>query len=404
MRDIFPWYFHTEADYEAIWDKGILTVDTNVILDLYRYNNSTREALLVALESFAGRFWISHQTAKEFIKNRRAVIADVSSDFIRASKPVDDVEKATKSAADAIRGCRVIPKEFSQALEAEVQKACQTIRDKIEKEKSEFPEYEASDDVVSRLEKALTGEVGTEPDDVESLLKEAQRRRDEKVPPGYMDEQKDGLGFAGDYLMWSQILGYSKEKEKPVILVTSETKEDWWEKKSGRTLNPRLELLQEAFEKTGQKFLIYHTDQFLRLHQEKSGTESDESILEEIREYSLAREPAVSVTQEVSLQNNSANEGALLVSLSRPVKNFTSSGRFAPNLANVPEIHAKLIETPAGTPSFTINANTGTTYDFNVHVHSGERGVMLPVGEYLIEYDASCDDPADLEEPDGVAG
>lgn len=230
----------------------------------------------------------------------RDVDADVTNDFLKAKKPVDDVEKATRSAAEAIRGCRVIPKDFSETFEAGIEKVCQTIREKIEKEQSEIPNYDTKDDVVSRLEKALLGGVGALPDDIENLLKEARRRRDEKIPPGYMDEQKDGLGFAGDFLMWTQIMSHSSKEKKPVILVTSETKEDWWEKKSGKTLNPRLELLQEAFEKTGQKFLIYHTDQFLRIHQDKSGEASDESILEEIREYSLAREPAVSITQETT--------------------------------------------------------------------------------------------------------
>ena len=44
MRDKFPWYFFEKDDYEAAWSDGILTVDANVILDLYRYNQSTREA------------------------------------------------------------------------------------------------------------------------------------------------------------------------------------------------------------------------------------------------------------------------------------------------------------------------------------------------------------------------
>ena len=38
-----------------------------------------------------------------------------------------------------------------------------------------------------------------------------------------------------------------------------------------------------------------------------------------------------------------------------------------------------------------MRANTGTTFDFNVHVRSNERGNELPVGEYIVEYAASCD-------------
>ena len=65
MKELFKWYFpHSSAQIQEIWDKGILTVDTNVLLDLYRYNQNTREALLESLNLFNGRAWISNQVAE----------------------------------------------------------------------------------------------------------------------------------------------------------------------------------------------------------------------------------------------------------------------------------------------------------------------------------------------------
>ncbi|MGR3760283.1 PIN domain-containing protein [Roseobacteraceae bacterium NS-SX3] len=391
MRNRFPWYFIDENDYDTAWKKGILTVDTNVLLDLYRYNESTREALISALESFKGRLWISHQTSKEFVKNRRVVINDVKNDFVKAQKPVGDVEKALSTAISAIQTCRIIPKGLSEKFSEQVLAACKEIREGIDKEKSGIPNYDREDDILQRLETALNDSIGSQPDDLESDLKEAKRRRSEKIPPGYMDDSKEGMGFAGDYLMWKQILAHCKEKGAPIILVTSETKEDWWEKKSGRTLNPRLELLQEAFETTGQKILIYHTDQFLRLHQERAGTDTDETALEEIREYSLAREPAVSVKQEVESADAISSKGILRVSIARPVRNFTSTGRFSHEMLESPKVIAKLVDSPSESPDVSIRSNTGTTFDFNVHVHSNDRNSELPIGEYLLEYEAYCE-------------
>lgn len=390
MRDKFSWYFFGDADYEAAWNEGILTVDANVILDLYRYNQSTREALLAALESFKGRLWISNQTANEFIKNRRVVITETRNEFDKAKKPLEDLEKALTIAVDAIRSCRVIPRELSASLDETVREACQSLRDGIDEERAKAPDYDHEDEIVRRLEAALDGGIGEQPGDLEDLLKEAERRKNEKIPPGYMDNGKDGVGFAGDFLMWSEILAHGKESGLPMMLVTSETKEDWWEKKSGKTLNPRLELLQEAFLKTGRKILIYHTDQFLKLHQERAGEKSDENVLEEIREYSLAREPAVYVKQEVDASENKSNNGRLRISIARPVRNFTGTGRLEPNFLSPPDVIARLIESPAEAPAVRIRANTGTTFNFNVHVHSDEQGKTLPVGDYLLEYEASC--------------
>lgn len=390
MRDRFPWYFLETKDFDAAWDEGVLTTDANVLLDLYRYNKETREALLTALESFKGKFWISHQTSKEFVKNRRTVISDMANDFAKAQKPIADLEKEIQAATKAIRACRVIPKELCENLEKEALEACRKVSGGIDKERADAPDFEQKDEVIERLEDALEGSIGSQPDDIANDLKEAQRRKDNKVPPGYMDDDKDGWGFAGDYLMWKQILSHCSEIKSPMILVTSETKEDWWERKSGKTLNPRLELLQEAFEKTGQKILIYHTDHFLKLHQDRLGKPANESVLEEIREYSLAREPAVNVVQETAYANNISNTGLLKISISRPVRNFTGSGRFSPEMSTSPQVTAKLVACPESSPDIAIRANTGTTFDFNVHVHSGERGRELPVGEYLVEYGASC--------------
>lgn len=390
MRDKFSWYFFDHDDYEAAWNEGILTVDANVILDLYRYNQSTREALLTALESFKGRLWISNQTANEFIKNRRLVITETRNDFDKAKKPLVDLEKALSAAIHEIRSCRVIPRELSDSLDTKVREACKSIRDAIDQERDKAPDFEQEDEVVRRLEAALGDSIGKEPDNLKELLEEAERRKDEKIPPGYMDDGKDGTGFAGDFLMWREILSYGKESGRSMILVTSETKEDWWEKKSGRTLNPRLELLKEAYQETGNKILIYHTDRFLMLHQERTGGQSDETVLEEIREYSLAREPAVSVKQEVDSSDNTSNAGRLLISIARPVKNFTGTGRLEPNLLSPPDVTARLTEGPSGAPMVRIRANTGTTFNFNIHVHSNEQGKLLPVGDYLLEYQASC--------------
>lgn len=404
MRDRFSWYFLAKGDYDAAWKDGILTVDTNVILDLYRFNKSTQEALLEALESFKERFWISHQTAREFIKNRRVVITDMRNDFDRAKKPIDELENALQDAVMTISSCRVISNELSKKFEEGVSKACQSLRTGIEKESEEIPDYDDTDEIVKRLESALEGRIGTEPEDVEADLKEAQRRKEGKIPPGYLDDRKDGMGFAGDYLMWSQILTHCKEKKKPMILVTSETKEDWWEKKSGKILNPRLELLQEAFEETGQKIIIYRTNQFLRHYQKRTGSEADKRVFDEIKEHTLAREPVVSVSQEINTADTKSNSGRLRISIARPTRNFTGTGRFSPSLDSSPDVSVRLVEFPKGTPKASVRSNTGTTFDFNVHLHSAERSRLLPDGEYLFEYEASCSvqsvDSTDEEPPE----
>ena len=72
MKKEFSWYFPiSEDEIDSIWKSGLLTVDANVLLDLYRYHESTRNSLINSLKEFKGRLWLSNQAAEEFIRNSK---------------------------------------------------------------------------------------------------------------------------------------------------------------------------------------------------------------------------------------------------------------------------------------------------------------------------------------------
>ena len=51
MKGLFP-QFDTgaEIDYGAVWKQALFVFDTNVLLNLYRYQSGTRDELLNVLE------------------------------------------------------------------------------------------------------------------------------------------------------------------------------------------------------------------------------------------------------------------------------------------------------------------------------------------------------------------
>lgn len=56
MKNDFIWYFRAdEKDTKSIWKNGLLTLDANVLLDLYRYHESTRNSILSSLQAFTIR-------------------------------------------------------------------------------------------------------------------------------------------------------------------------------------------------------------------------------------------------------------------------------------------------------------------------------------------------------------
>lgn len=108
-------------------------------------------------------------------------------------------------------------------------------------------------------------------------------RKKNKIPPGYLDDGKDEDRPYGDYYLWLQVIEHAKTVGCPVILVTSERKDDWWEKISGKTIGPRPELLREAKQVSGQRVLIYQTERFLEHALQRFKQPVNEIALEEIR-------------------------------------------------------------------------------------------------------------------------
>ena len=122
----------SDEEIDTIWNNGVLTVDANVLLDLYRYHPETREALVRALREFQGRLWLSHQAATEFVRNRARAASAVGKELADAVRDLCALEVATKKATDDLRGRRPLPREVGQRLKAEVDTAIRIARTTIE--------------------------------------------------------------------------------------------------------------------------------------------------------------------------------------------------------------------------------------------------------------------------------
>jgi len=115
MKRDYEWYFWQNEDEASIpWETGVLTVDANVLLDLYRYHESTREELLTCLEAFRDRIWISRQAADEFLRNRAKVIVSSSKEYLSAEKNLDSLSQSLSASVEKLRGNRIIDRRFAK--------------------------------------------------------------------------------------------------------------------------------------------------------------------------------------------------------------------------------------------------------------------------------------------------
>jgi hypothetical protein len=101
----------------------------------------------------------------------------------------------------------------------------------------------ASDAVLGRIDALFANEnsVGKpmELGKLEAARAEAERRGKEHIPPGYRDKNKTKGDPAGDYIVWRQLMDEAKTRKLPVVFVTDDTKEDWYQREHGQTLGAR---------------------------------------------------------------------------------------------------------------------------------------------------------------------
>ena len=319
--------------------------------------------------------------------------------FKQAKDEVDKLKNNLESTVSQLKGNRIIPAEVADSLIDAINPEIDNALDKINRSKSSYPKYLQEDPILEDLTQMFENSIGEgfSDDDLPKFVEEAEDRKRNKTPPGYLDEDKDGDRPYGDFFLWRQILLNSKNTNKPIIFVTSERKEDWWEKISGKTIGPRPELLREACEFSDQKILIYQTDRFLEFSSQRSGSVLDSNAVDEIRAVDSLRsdtEHAVEVIEQKMLDGSEyLQEGILILNLKRPVKNLTGSGYFEPSMNSTPTMTVTLTSAPEELGKYKLRAGTGTNYNFNLHVISGEYDELLPVGQYTLKYKAICEKP-----------
>src|SRR4028118_1076185 len=97
MKDLFPGYYCLSKDeFDELWENCVFILDTNSILNLYRYNEETRTDFIDVLRKIENRLWIPHQVALEFQENRTSVINEQENKLETIKKLLTQAESDIK--------------------------------------------------------------------------------------------------------------------------------------------------------------------------------------------------------------------------------------------------------------------------------------------------------------------
>ena len=171
--------------------------------------------------------------------------------------------------------------------------------------KKKHPDLKKSDRLRDTIDELFRGKIGNRYTDteLEKKYKEAEKRLEWRIPPGYEDEGKKGLKKYGDTILWFQIVEHACSQQRSIIFVTDDTKEDWWllhrdrpNQEHPQPMGPRPELRQEMFLKAGVPFFMYQGYQFVAKAQKFLDLRYQKEVIKDIRDVGQQSD-TVSATQ-----------------------------------------------------------------------------------------------------------
>lgn len=286
MREAFPEHFVGEPErQQKLWADCIFVLDTNVLLDLYRFSDSAREALFKVMESLGERLWIPYQVAAEYFENRLTVIEAQSDAY---AKSISGLKVAKEKFNSGSRHPFVSDGVFNQFIDS-----YDPMIKELEDKQRTYLSFVNDDVIKARIGTILNGRVG-EPYSEERLQEvavEGEKRYLENIPPGFQDGGKIPeattvklrLKKFGDLILWKQLIDKAVATNKPVILVTGEKKDDWWLKSDKRLVSALPALSKEFMDLVKQDFYLYATDRFLLKANEYLEQSTSEVVVEEVR-------------------------------------------------------------------------------------------------------------------------
>lgn len=301
MKDAFSSFFAMDDDKrDRLWQECIFVFDTNVLTAVYKRSDEARDALYKVIGSLGDRLWIPHQVAFEFLDNRANIAHTQSGIYAEAivniRNVVESFEVSTRHPF------------LSEELNSEFINISKKVVEELELKRQFHDSRITKDDVKAQLACLLEGKVGGGYDTskLKEIVKEGELRYANQVPPGFEDikKHKGSNVFSeickryGDLIIWRQVIEKAKEIDKPVIFVTGEQKEDWWEKCGGKTIGPLPALVAEFESEVNQNFTMYSYHRFLDLANEYLHQNTSAEVIAEVREAALDDALAVASSEE----------------------------------------------------------------------------------------------------------
>ena len=292
MKSKFPGYIDDYLENNILnSEKVIVVFDTNILLNLYRYEKKIVNDILMQMKSLKKNkffeIWLPHQVALEFNLQRKST-------FKKQEKAVQSIKDEFRSFKKKIEGHSIVGGKNSELfpLKKELGAHFDKIANVINSHLPQQNRVKRKDSVIDHIYEIFDGLVGDcySSERMEHIEAEGNYRFNNNIPPGFEDDSKEitysYMGTKvdakyGDYILWSQLINKAKSNAMTLVLVTGDEKPDWHSKEYDRV---RPELINEFKLKTGQDFYSLTLPNFQRFFEPKLKRKLSEQTTNEIIE------------------------------------------------------------------------------------------------------------------------
>lgn len=260
----------------------LVVLDTNVLLELYRQPTNISIDIISSFDKIKNNLYIPYQVYIEFLKHHQKICGDEKKRYKKIendlSNTINNLQDSINSKINSYRKHNYTDISLlHQDLENKIIEIKDTVKEftdnqeKIIKSNLEFFE---KDKVLGFVEAIKSNNrIGNSFTFSEKLkiLEEGKLRYDNLIPPGYADNNKQGVDKYGDLFVWKEIISAAKSFNSNIIFVCNDTKEDWWEREKDFPIDLRHELCEEFQEinpslkihfLTLDKFFSYIAEEF----------------------------------------------------------------------------------------------------------------------------------------------
>lgn len=263
-------FIYTATDRHEIWQRALISFDTNILLTLYKLTPANRDTILALLKEplIKNRIFVSDQVISEYLNGRWAVFEKIMS----SAKMIEDkLESCLTSINTAIKTSieKYHPFLNGNEIRNNLNEKLNAMRQQVRERRQSYDITVENDTIFKSLREIFAGRTGKpySPEVLNDIYAMGAARYAMEQPPGYADIKKDGDYKYNDLIIWLQLLDECASKNRDLIFVTNDRKEDWWFNVAdphGQQYSGALPALKAEFtQRTNRRLLLCTFEQFV---------------------------------------------------------------------------------------------------------------------------------------------